>query len=91
MLRKFRDMLTPASGDGALQQPPFALRAKDLDKNFELCYPLPTDGPNTPYIIERPSDGGWRLKPTQVFDVCENGQPVKYVFFAQRAPTSGQF
>lgn len=84
MLKKFRDMLAAGSGEGALKTPPFVIKASDLDKNFGLCYPLPVDGNNAPYIIERPSDEGFRLKGNKVFDVCENGKPVKYLFFAER-------
>lgn len=87
MLKKFRDMLSSGSGDGALKSPPYAIRAGDLDKNFSLCYPEPTDGNNTPYTIDRTSDGGWKLRGTQIFDVCENGQPQKYRFFAEKLAT----
>lgn len=89
MLKKFRDMLSGGSGDGAVKSPPFAIRASDLDDNFGLCYPLPVEGDNSPYIIERPSDEGFRLKGTRVFDVCENGRPVKYRFFAEKLAASG--
>ena len=86
MLRKFRDMLAAGSGPGAVKQPPYTIRAKDLDKNFALCYPLPTEGNNSPYKIERPTDEGFRLKGNKIFDVCENGKPAKYAFFAERLP-----
>ena len=84
MLKKFRDMLSAGSGDEAIKQPPFVISASDLDKNFGLCYPLPTEGNNAPYVIERPSDVGYRLRGKMIFDVCENGKPVKYRFFAER-------
>jgi hypothetical protein len=86
MLRKFRDQLSGAGGDGATKAPPFVIRASDLDKNFGLCYPLPVAGNNAPYVIERPSEDGFRLSGNKVFDVCENGKPVRYVFFASRLP-----
>jgi hypothetical protein len=86
MLKKFRDMLMAGSGSGALKSPPFVIKASDLDKNFGLCYPLPQEGNNAAYVVERPSDDGFRLKGTRVFDVCENGKPVKYLFFAERLP-----
>jgi hypothetical protein len=86
MLVKFREQLAASTGDGALTQPPYALRARDLDKNFGLCYPIPFDGGGGAYSIERPSDGGYYLKGTKVFDVCENGQPVRYRFFAAQEP-----
>jgi hypothetical protein len=84
MLRKFRDQLFIGGGDGATKAPPFVIRASDLDKNFGLCYPLPNEGNNAPYIVERPSEDGFRLVGNKVFDVCENGKPTKYRFFAAR-------
>jgi hypothetical protein len=84
MLKKFRDMLAGGSGDDAVKRPPYALKASDLDHNFGLCYPLPTDGNNAPYTIERLSDGGFRFRGQRIFDVCENGLPVQYRFFAER-------
>lgn len=83
MLRKFRDQVGGAGG-GSAEAPPFVIRASDLDKNFGLCYPLPVEGNNAPYSIERPSEDGFRLVGKKIFDVCENGQPVKYRFFAER-------
>jgi hypothetical protein len=82
MLVNFSSQLAGGSGGGALSQPPYALRAGDLDKNFAMCYPIPLDGNNRAYTIERPSDTGYYLKGGKVFDVCENGQPVRYRFFA---------
>lgn len=84
MLKKFRDMLAGGSGDHAVKRPPYAIKASDLDHNFGLCYPLPTDGNNAPYTIERLSDGGFRFRGQRIFDVCENGVPVQYRFFAER-------
>jgi hypothetical protein len=84
MLKKFRDMLGGGSGDDAVKRPPYAIKASDLDHNFGLCYPLPTDGNNAPYTIERLSDGGFRFRGQRIFDVCENGVPVQYRFFAER-------
>ena len=84
MLKKFRDMLAGGSGDDAVNRPPYALKASDLDHNFGLCYPLPTDVNNAPYTIERPSDGGFRFRGQHIFDVCENGQAAQYRFFAER-------
>jgi hypothetical protein len=88
MLRKFRDQLPGPGGDGATKAPPFVIRASDLDKNFGLCYPLPVEGNNAAYTIERPSEDGFRLVGNKIFDVCENGRPAKYRFFAQRLPSS---
>lgn len=84
MLKKFRDMLAGGSGVDAVNRPPYAIKAGDLDHNFGLCYPLPTDGNNAPYTIERPSSGGFRFRGQHIFDVCENGQAVQYRFFAER-------
>jgi hypothetical protein len=41
MLKKFRDMLGGGSGDDAVKRPPYAIKASDLDHNFQLCHPLP--------------------------------------------------
>jgi hypothetical protein len=83
-LKKFKDMLGGGSGEGAVKEPPYALKASDLDNNFELCYPRPVDGNNAGYTIDRSVSGGWRLKGQRIFDVCENGQAVRYRFFAER-------
>ena len=84
MLKKFRDMLGGGSGDDAVKRPPYAIKASDLDKNFELCHPLPVDGNNAGYTIDRSVDGGYRLRGQRIFDVCENGLAVQYRFFAER-------
>jgi hypothetical protein len=84
MLKKFRDMLAGGSGDDAVKRPPYALKASDLDHNFELCHPLPVDGNNAAYTIDRSVAGGFRLRGQRIFDVCENGLPVQYRFFAER-------
>ena len=86
MLLKFRDQISAGSGGGATQGPPFAIRASDLDKNFGLCYPLAVGGNNAAYTIERPSQDGFRFVGNKIFDVCENGKPVKFAFFASRLP-----
>jgi hypothetical protein len=40
-------------------------------------------GSNQPYKVK--ADGnGWLLEGMAVFDVCENGQPRQFRFFAQR-------
>lgn len=91
MLHKFRNDLTAGTGDGAVKNPPFVIRASSLDKNFALCYPLPLDGDNHPYKVIRNSPDGYRLRGTKTFDVCENGKPVKYLFFAEKVPEAGDF
>lgn len=88
MLHKFRDNVSGGSGEGALKQPPYVIRASDLDKNFAQCYPIPQDGGGGAYSIRRPTDEGYTLEGAALFDVCENGRPVKYRFFAAREPTS---
>lgn len=74
------------SSSGDLKQPPFAIRAADLDKNFSMCFPRPTDGNNAPYRIDWGGNEGWALRGEKVFDICENGKPVKYRFFAEKEP-----
>lgn len=91
MLKRFRDQLAAASGNAAVKAPPFVIKASDLDGNFSQCYLLPTEGDNAPYVIERTSDDGYTLRGARIFDVCENGQPVKYLFFASKVPSSGVF
>ena len=81
MLRRFGQMLGAGSGPGAVKQPPYVLRASDLDHNFSLVHLKPADGNNSPYIIRR-SDDGYALEGTRIFPVCENGKPVSYRFFA---------
>jgi len=88
MLKKFREMLAAGSGDDAVKKPPYTIKAGDLDKNFELCHPLPVDGNNAGYTIDRSVAGGYRLRGQRIFDVCENGLPVKYRFFAERLEDS---
>lgn len=84
MLKKFREMLAGGSGDDAVKRPPYVIKASDLDKNFELCYPLPVDGNNAGYTIDRSVEGGYRFRGQRIFDVCENGQAAQYRFFAER-------
>lgn len=81
MLKQFAQMLSGTS----TKQPPFAIRASDLDDNFGLCYPRPVDGNNQAYRVEYGGKKeGWVLSGGQVFDVCENGKPAKYRFFAKK-------
>lgn len=87
MLHKFSEQLSGTD----TKAPPFVIRASQLDKNFGLCYPIDLDGDNHPYKVVRTSDQGYRLRGNKVFDVCENGKPVKYMFFAERLPDSGTF
>ena len=64
-------------------KPPNAISGKALDGNFRWCLPADLDGDNQPYKVVKESEG-WKLEPTVVFDVCENGQPRRYRFFAAR-------
>lgn len=80
MLKKFTEQLSGSD----TKQPPYALRASDLDANFKMCYPRPLDGNNRPYRVDWGGDEGWMLHGEALFDVCENGKPVKYRFFAQK-------
>jgi hypothetical protein len=70
----------------SLKSPPYVIRAKDLDGNFDLCFPRPIDGDNAPYIIERRGDGGWILRGSKIFLLCENGKPIRYRLFAEKVP-----
>lgn len=85
MIHKFREDLLGGSSTDA---PPYVIKASNLDKNFGLCYLLPVEGDNAPYKIDRSSEDGYKLQGTKTFDVCENGQPVKYRFFAERVATN---
>lgn len=62
---------------------PNAISAGSLDKNFRACLPLDSTGNNEPYKVVA-DESGWKLQGTFIFDVCENGQPRRYRFFAQR-------
>jgi len=66
------------------KKPPYAIRAKDLDDNFSKCAPQMLDGNNHPYRVIRAANNNWRLEGTRIFDVCENGVPVKYRMFAEK-------
>jgi hypothetical protein len=63
--------------------PPNAISGTQLDGNFCACLPVQGTGSNQPYKVK--ADGnGWLLEGMAVFDVCENGQPRQFRFFAQR-------
>ena len=82
MLHEFKNDL---SGNDTAA-PPFVIRASNLDKNFQIVSIMESSGNNSPYRVVRPAggDGPYKLEPQKVFDVCENGKPVKYAFFASR-------
>jgi hypothetical protein len=85
ILHKFADDARKSS-DKPLA-PPNAISAKALDGNFTACSPLKATGPNRPYIVRQTKDG-WELDPTVDFLICENGQPRRYRFFAQKVATT---
>ena len=91
MLHKFRDDLAAQTGEDAVKKPPFVIKAGDLDKNFALCFPIDLDGDNQPYRVIRSTPEGYRLRGNKVFDVCENGKPVRYMLFAEKVPDQGSF
>ena len=64
--------------------PPNAISGTALDNNFAACLPKKQDGNNAAYKIKADKDG-WILQPTVIFDVCENGRPRKYKFFAEKS------
>ena len=74
-------------GDPKSGGPPYQIRGADLDANFKKASPTSDTGNDTSYRVNE-SKSGWRLVGTKVFDVCENGQPAKYRFFAQREATN---
>jgi hypothetical protein len=82
MLHEFKSQLSGSE----IEAPPYVI----LDKNFKICSIMDNAGPDDPYRVDRPGgpDTPYRLVPQKAFDVCENGKPVKYLFFAQRMPSS---
>lgn len=69
--------------EDAKRDPKQPLHAGALDKNFRAVNPLQQEGNNAPYKVTQ-DESGWKLEPTLVFDVCENGKLVKYHFFGKR-------
>lgn len=63
--------------------PPYRIRGKDLDDNFNFCTARKMDGNNPPYKVDQ-SEDGWKIIPQIKFDVCENGNPVQYTFLAEK-------
>lgn len=87
MLHEFKNQLSASQDTGS---PPYVIRASDLDKNFKICSVIETSGPDNAYRVVRPAgpDGPYQLVGQKTFDVCENGKPVKYVFFANRVASN---
>lgn len=81
LLHKFVDDARASSTDP--NKPPNSISAKALDGNFAACQPLQNTGTNAPYTVRQTPDG-WQLEPAVEFLVCENGQPRRFRFFAQR-------
>jgi hypothetical protein len=69
-------------------KPPNAISAGALDKNYLACLPIATDGNNANYRVDATAEG-WKLEPTLVFDVCENGTPAKFMLFGRRLDMGG--
>jgi len=84
LLHKFEDDAKADSDDP--NKPPNCILAKDLDGNFAICFPRTLDGNNATYTVKAQKDG-WELLPNVEFDVCENGQAVRYAFFATAVAT----
>jgi hypothetical protein len=66
-------------------EPPNAISAGALDKNFRACSPVEQIGNNVPYKVVA-DEKGWQLQPTLVFDVCENAKPVRVRLFGVKIP-----
>jgi len=81
-LHSFSDDAKKSSDDP--NKPPNVLDCRALDENFRACQPMTVTGNNFPYQTILSKDG-WRLEGSFVFDVCENGSPTQYRFFAERA------
>jgi len=64
-------------------KPPYRIPADKMDENFAKLTPADVEGDPPPYKIDD-DDEGWTLVPQAPFDVCENGQPVRWLFVAQR-------
>lgn len=79
---------TAAIGGGTdLTRPPYRIPGKVLDANYVASNPARIDGSNQPYSVKF-TKNGWQLVPTAAFVVCENGKPVNWLFFGQRAPAA---
>jgi hypothetical protein len=71
------------SGGEDFTAPPYRIRGSDLDDNFKFLRARKMDGNSPPYKIDQSKDG-WKLIPQIKFDVCENGNPVQYMFVAEK-------
>lgn len=84
-LESFAEMAKRGGTD--LTAPPYRIPGRVLDANYVASNPAKFDGTNQPYSVEFTSEG-WRLRPTSIFTVCENGKPVDWLLFGQRAPAA---
>ena len=86
-LHKFRDDLKNRTAPGS-NAPPVSIRAKDLDENYKkVTAVVPTNneaGYVPDYDLKYTKDGTELRFWGYEFDVCENGQPVKYRLLGQK-------
>jgi len=80
-LHKFLDDLKSRPADGS-NKPPRTIKARDLDENFTKVTLLESDQFPKSYTVDYTKDGIRIKLETKEFDVCENGNPVKYVMAA---------
>jgi hypothetical protein len=80
-LYKFQEQVGKRGTD--YTKPPYRIPADKMDENFAKLSPAEVDGEPPPYQITS-TEEGWILQPQAAFDVCENGQPVRWLFCAQR-------
>jgi hypothetical protein len=85
-LYKFKDQVDKRGKD--YTKPPYRIPADKMDENFAKVAPADTDGEPPAYKIDS-TDEGWVLVPQAAFDVCENGQPARWLFCAQREIVDG--
>lgn len=71
----------PGRGDYG---PPRTIRAADLDENYKKVTLLESNEQPKAYTVEYTKEGTRITLGTQEFDVCENGQPVKYRMVATK-------
>jgi hypothetical protein len=86
-LHKFRDDLKNRPGPGS-NAPPRSIRAEDLDENYKkVTVVRPSTIPvglQPDYEMRYKKDGSEVILRGAIFDVCENGVPVKYRLLGQR-------
>ena len=86
-LHKFERDLKNRPGPGS-NAPPVSIRAKDLDENYKKVTAVVTTNNEAGYVPDY--DPKYTKDGTELrfwgyeFDVCENGQPVKYRLLGQK-------